>query len=374
MLEYLNDDCLSEIFQYLNVKEQLIVTAVSERFCQLIVERFWRLKFHKFTTHSMANCNELNLAEFEVFYRLMVPHITELNLSNTTSTAFTSYLGRYTKRPNLDFYFHFEYPELSLLYCKDEHFYNGYLKVMARKCPKLANIKLVSPYVTGQYLADMPNLVELSLNSSRLEPIYFKDILNNHKILYLQLNGETTSKHEMANVLNMFYPKITELRYYDEDERLLDADAFTTSAHSFRNLTKLYCKRLINFAYSLHTLKELHFESNLRMQDLLKLIDNNFQLEQLYLGPDFHFAHSREWVCELSDYVRHQQKERKRILNINLDWVQKYVQQLQQILEHHDMRHGHLKPAIKIEKLPIDTSEFPILISKTGIEFVLKWD
>ncbi|XP_054744898.1 uncharacterized protein LOC129249233 [Anastrepha obliqua] len=372
MIEYLNDDCLSEIFRYLNVKEQLMLTAINERFRSIIVERFWRLKFNKFTTKGDTSCDELNLTEFQIFYHLIAPHISELTVHSTANVAFTSYLGRYTKRPDLAFYFHFKYPSLRVLRCYDEQFHAGYLATLIRKCPQLEVLKLVSSYVTGEHLAGLRQLRELYVTSSKLEPRYFADIFDNTKLTRVHLTGEATNRQDMNVVLKTILPKITELRYYDEEEHLTTKDFFASSAQLFRNLEILYCKYLMNFVYSLQTLRELHFESHVQLDDLFVLVTNNIHLEHLYLGLNLSvLSKSREWICELSDVVRGQ-PQRKRVFTIHLDLVQRSVQQLQQVLEAHDSRHGFLKPAIKIRKLPIDASQFPILISKTGIEFAFK--
>ncbi|XP_017492721.1 PREDICTED: uncharacterized protein LOC108380829 [Rhagoletis zephyria] len=373
MIEYLNDDCLSEIFRYLSIKEQLIVTAVNERFCSIIIERFWRIKFNKFTTKGDASCDELNLTEFQIFYRLIAPHIKELTVHSTANVAFTSYLGRYTKRPDLAFYFHFEYPELRVLRCYDQQFHAGYLTSLIRKCPQLEVLKLISSYVTGEHLADFQQLRELYVTSNKLEPKYFHAIFHHKKLTRIQLTGECTVKRDMDAVLKSILPRISELRYYDEEEHLTTQQFFAESTPLFRNLEKLYCQRLLSFVYSLQTLRELHFECHVQLDDLFALVHNNIHLEQLYLGLNFSaLSKSREWVCELSDLVRKQEQQRKRELTIHLERAQKAIQQLQQVVEDHDLQHGYLKPAIKIRKLPIDTSQFPILISKSGIEIALK--
>ncbi|XP_004531183.1 uncharacterized protein LOC101455399 [Ceratitis capitata] len=374
MLDLLNDDCLSEIFQYLNVKEQLIVTAVSERFCDIIVENFWRVKYSKFTTKDDASCNELNLADFQIFYGYIAPHIQELTVHSTANIAFTSYLGRYTKRPDLAFYFHFEYPALRVLRCYDSQFHGGYLTRLQRKCPHLEILHLHSSYVSGEYLAELPNLRELYVCSNTLEAKWFDAIFTKRKLLRIHIMGETCVKRDMDVVLKNIFPQITELRYYDDEAHIATQDLFLNSAQALRNLAKLFCRNLKDYVYSLHTLRELYFESHLRVDDLFMLINNNVHLEHLYMGTNFNslLPNARDWLCELTERLREQQ-DRKCVLNIHLDLPLRVVQQVRQLLEDYNFQCGYMKSVIIISKQPVDTSKTPFLISKTGIEFALKW-
>lgn len=374
MLDHLNDDCLCEIFQYLSVKEQLILTTVNERLRDLIVENFWRKKYNKFTTTGDTSYDELNLDEFRKFYRYIVPHIKELTVHTTAGVTFTSYLGRFTRRPDLDFYLHFEYPTLRVLRCYDQQFHSGHLSILRRKCPHIEVLRLHSAYVGGEHLASFHNLSELYLSSSKLDAKYVAELLAQRKLRRMHLTGNTCVKRDMDVVLQHVFPHITELRYYDEEAHIVTENVFDTSAETLVNLEKLYCKYLKDFVYTLRTLRELYFESHLKVVDLLKLIENNVQLENLYMGTlnENFFAKAPEWLCGLMEYLRTQQ-ERKVALSIYINMSQRIVQNMRHFVMDYDLHHGYLVPVLKIQKLSVDTSISPMLFNKTGIELAFKW-
>lgn len=333
MLDYLNDDCLCEIFQYLSVKEQLIVTTVNERFLDIIVENFWRKKYNKFTTMGDPRYDELNLVEFKKFYGYIVPHMQELTIHTTAGVAFTSYLGRFTRRPDLHYYLHFVYPTLRVLRCSDEQFHGGHLLIILRKCPNIEVLQLCSTYVTGEHLVNFQNLRELYICSSQIEPKHIDTLLAKRKIVRMHLTGATTVKPDMDAVLQRVFPQIIEMHYYDDDENIATQNIFNTSTQTLMNLETLYCKHLKDFVYTLHTLRELYFESHLRVVDFFKIVENNTYLENIYmdtLNENF-FTNARKWLCGLTDCLR-TQRERKVALCIHLNMPQPVVNYVRQFV------------------------------------------
>lgn len=374
MLDHLNDDCLCEIFRYLSVKEQLIVTTLNERFRDLIVENFWRKKYNKFTTTGDKSFDELNLLEFQKFYSYIAPHIQELTVHTTADVTFTSYLGRFTRRPDLDYYLHFTYPTLRVLRCYDKKFHNGHLLIVLRKCPNLEVLRLHSIYVTGEHLANFHNLRELYICSGKLEALHIDELLARRKILRMHLTGATTVTRDMDVVLQRVFPQIKEMRYYDDEEHIATANLFSASTHTLVNLEKLYCKYLKDFVYTLHTLRELYFESHLKVVDLFKLVENNTHLENLYMVTLYEnfFANAREWLCGLTECLR-RQRERKVALSMHVNMPQRVVQYVRQLVVDYDAAHGYRVPVLKIQKLSVNTSMLTLLINTSDIELAFKW-
>ncbi|XP_013114123.2 uncharacterized protein LOC106091676 [Stomoxys calcitrans] len=155
----LNDDCLLHIFKLLNIKDQLSLAQVSEQFRYLIVSGIWSRRFRNISTHETC-FQSLSIMEYKNFFQLNAENIRILHIEDTKHFAFTSYLNRYTNRPDFSFYFSLRMANLKELYCHDQRLHDGYIEMLSKYCPLLEIFHTESTHITGAYMDHLPMLRE----------------------------------------------------------------------------------------------------------------------------------------------------------------------------------------------------------------------
>lgn len=176
MLPQLNDDCLLHIFQMLDIPDHLKLIEVCEHFKFLIIDELWSRRYRQIYTQ-MKCLHSLPIAEYKKFFQWNAKNIRKLHIEDTRHFAFTSYLNRFTGRPDFSFYFSLNMWNLKELYCQDQRLHDGYIQMLSRYCPKLEILHAESCHVTEAYIDQFQMLREVKLGDKHL----VMDTNNNNK-------------------------------------------------------------------------------------------------------------------------------------------------------------------------------------------------
>lgn len=193
---YLNDDCLLQIFKLLNLKDQINLCQVQERFRLVIVDCIWCGQYKNVTTENRA-LESLNAEEYLNFFRFNAENIKSLRIEDIRNYDLYGYLHRFTRRPEFSFYFSLKMPNLRSMVClvNQQRIHDGYIQMLAKYAPSIEELEISSDDITGtagfqqfHHLkklycksnqkdisdnADNMLLVNLSLSCPKLE-IYFQ--------------------------------------------------------------------------------------------------------------------------------------------------------------------------------------------------------
>lgn len=163
----LNDDCLLHIFELLDFEDQINLVEVSQHFRYLIVCCLWSKKYRTIDTQ-MKCLQPLSIDHYKKFFHYNAENITKLVIEDTKPKhfAFTSYLNRFSNRPEFSFYFSLKMENLRELHCNDARLHNGYIQILARNCPLLAVLYSNSTHVTDTFVMEQFKMLrELKLGN-----------------------------------------------------------------------------------------------------------------------------------------------------------------------------------------------------------------
>lgn len=158
----LNDDCLMCIFELLDIKDQLNLIEVCEHFRFLIIDCMWSKKYRNIHTQ-MNDLQCLSIGEYKKFFQYNAENIQKLDIEDTKHYAFTSYLNRFTNRPDFSFYFSLKMSNLKELYCHDTRLHDGYIHMLTKYCPLLEILHTDSSHVTGNHMDQLKMLREVRM-------------------------------------------------------------------------------------------------------------------------------------------------------------------------------------------------------------------
>ncbi|KAL9916330.1 uncharacterized protein ACN427_002302 isoform 2-T2 [Glossina fuscipes fuscipes] len=175
IMDTLNEDCLFQIFSYLNLKDQISLEQICTHLSQA-VKRYWIWKYKHCECHFLkqplsshelqilltAICETVEIMEFRFFNKLQYETLKKF---------------RYVKAWN------FRFTQLSPYFMNDND-----IKDLADLFP---NLRSFSPHgnFTGEHIKSWPSLTDLSLSyCCKLNPLTFAEIMDKLKLEKLQLN------------------------------------------------------------------------------------------------------------------------------------------------------------------------------------------
>ncbi|XP_037948475.1 uncharacterized protein LOC119679949 [Teleopsis dalmanni] len=289
----LPDDCLYQIFSKLSLVDQVKCSEVCWRFHSTISCMIWRVKYKNFKTNSDI-FNPLTNPDYQRVFTAIVKYIEELNIVETRNHAFASYLGRYTYRPELGYYFRFDYEHLNSFICDDSSLHDGYVRILAGCCPNIKKLHVSSEHVTGEYISLFNHLEVLYMPHCSIKQNIFNELCCKFKLTHLDIRACELD-------ISILYKKpnttLIELA-------ICSKKSFTTNCiQNFENFLKLkylklddiiYDDRTENFIKSIvHNIKEvqyfIRFETNQRKFQG-EILPKMTKLKKLYMWFNGYFT------------------------------------------------------------------------------------